>query len=250
MNIGCNNNGSILCQYLGNNTDASIIPVSVSDQTAICNTINAARNLIAGGNLQIRTSGTYYCPAERMLSVVRYAVKGTSLKFIKFFSQQTWDNDLAQLAVYNVMKCQNHDTCHNTPLFSSPGQNIYGYSQAYGSPTRSFGTNITDGITRAVNGWFGELQNCDNPGMLTSDNTVCGHGKQIVQQKVYKVGCAFLNYIYYDPAKKYYWTKVSICCNFSYSIYAPIYSCGAPASKCTTGANPKYPSLCNAGETY
>lgn len=61
---------------------------------------NTLRNQVAGGNV------THLDPAVRM-------------------STMRWDHDLALFALFNAIRCKfQHDNCHRTTRFSSPGQNL------------------------------------------------------------------------------------------------------------------------------
>lgn len=48
------------------------------------------------------------------------------------------------------------------------------------------------------------------------------------------------------------WYTVYYVCNYAVANISgrPVYEKGAPASKCKTGKNAKYPGLCNANEKY
>lgn len=62
-----------------------------------------------------------------------------------------WDDELAAMAAFNVMKCDGHDECRNTEAFIYSGQNIAGMS-FYGQP------NATYHMERAINMWYEEVR--------------------------------------------------------------------------------------------
>lgn len=77
-----------------------------------------------------------------------------------------------------------------------------------------------------------------------------GHFTQIVRDQSYKIGCSISQYVEQKAGRT--WYAVYYVCNYAVTniINYPIYEQGAPASKCKTGNNAKYPGLCSANEKY
>lgn len=77
-----------------------------------------------------------------------------------------------------------------------------------------------------------------------------GHFTQIARDQSYKVGCSISQYV--EQRGGTTWYTVYYVCNYAVTNISnyPIYEKGAPASKCKTGPNAKYPGLCSVNEKY
>ena len=78
-------------------------------------------------------------------------------------------------------------------------------------------------------------------------NSAIGHFTAMVNDANIRVGCGAATY------SQGGFTNYLVACNYArtnvvnYPVYA---SCSNPASKCTTGTNPKYRNLCSVKEKY
>ena len=158
-------------------------------------------------------------------------------------SQQTWNAELAKLAALNVKQCQEkHDSCHNTPLFKSAGQNL-----AWTATTGDF-PSAEQVIKSGIKSWFDEKSNGDQSTIDSCCDSANGqevlHFTQMVQDKAIQVGCAISQYT------KGEWKSSLMACNYAYPNLTPtpVYALGAPASGCNSGANSRYSGLCSTSE--
>lgn len=150
-----------------------------------------------------------------------------------------WSEELAQYAELNTRRCEYGHDCHSTPEMKKSGQNIY--------ETFVSGSNfqeITDVIDGGINSWWSEhvnasqsqIENCCGP-----KNT--WHFLVMANHKSNQVGCAISQFT--NDFKTSY-----MVCNYSYTNVSgtKVYEAGSPASKCETGSDSNYSSLCSKNE--
>lgn len=146
---------------------------------------------------------------------------------------------MASFAALNVKKCKmEHDGCKATDNFPAVGQNLAYYAKT-GDPEP-----IEKFVNNMVKMWYDESK-------TTNQNTIekccgsAGHFTQMVQDQSIQIGCAISRYNKNDG--KWIWKTVLLCCNYSSPNWSAgrVYVSGSPTSRCLSGANPRYPALCN-----
>lgn len=151
-----------------------------------------------------------------------------------------WDDELSFLADLNTKQCQmKHDSCHGTPRFLTPGQNL-----AMRSSTGS-DINIDQSLEIMLNKWANEYKNLVADDVKNLNNVQgIGHFTAIIKDKTTRLGCAMSKNIEGN------WQTLLLACNYSLNniIAQTVYDIGLPASKCLSGENKLFAGLCNVGE--
>uniref|UniRef100_A0A336MC68 CSON012961 protein n=1 Tax=Culicoides sonorensis TaxID=179676 RepID=A0A336MC68_CULSO len=201
-------------------SDAREISLTGTLRSLILERHNANRNRLAGGQLSGLTA---LLPARRMPTI-------------------EWDDELANLAKINAMRCTfGHDQCRNTAKFRYAGQNI-GWSKGYSSDQSA--------IEVSLDGWWNEYKNTrqsdiDRYGSsliyLMNSSYVIGHFTAMSQDRANRIGCG---------ASAYNGNERIIVCNYAFTnvVGQRVYESGTTASGCTTGRNPTYTNLCSTNE--
>lgn len=155
---------------------------------------------------------------------------------------QTWDDELELMSLSNALKCQlAHDSCRDTARYKMAGQNI-------GVACRSRALSTKEEIHNLIQSWYDEYKivtNLEEVKRLGNTQTRgIGHWTQVVQSKVNRIGCSAIKFTRSNC--------IVIGCNYNAGNLRgfPIFTFGAPASRCETGVNPHYPGLCNANEDF
>lgn len=146
--------------------DAKIIQLNDIQKRSVVDAHNSLRNEIALGMKKGFKS------ASKMLTM-------------------SWDEELANLAALNVMKCKmEHDTCNTTPQLNLVGQNIAIQMNKFHR------IDVMNSMLKAIHNWFNEIQlaNQNDIDKCCSRTNVIGHFTQIVQENANKVGCAVSRY--------------------------------------------------------
>ena len=127
----------------------------------------------------------------------------------------------------------NHDSCRNTPAFSSAGQNLASFGGVQG---------VDNLIQQGVDMWWNEVNlatQADIDRCCANFMTV-GHFTQVVADRAIQVGCAISTF----------GSNSLLACNYAFGNMdgQSVYETGASASGCTTGTNPGLTSLCSVSE--
>jgi Cysteine-rich secretory protein family len=136
-----------------------------------------------------------------------------------------------------------HDACRSTPDFKYAGQNL-----GYRASTGNF-QPLNDTIKATIQSWYDEYKDAVQADLdsccSSRSGKVIGHFTQVVRDKATHIGCAVSRY-----TKDNLWKSSLVACNYAITNIQgrPVYVSGNPASGCTTGRNPKYPSLCSVNE--
>lgn len=135
------------------------------------------------------------------------------------------------------MRCVFDHDCHNFDEMKYSGQNIWA--------TTDPEENTASHFEGAISSWYGEIKDAKQEHIEKCCEHSVGHFLQVVRDKSNKVGCAIAKFSNGD------WRNY-IACNYSFGNLrsSRTYVSGAPASGCTTGANPQYPNLCSSAEYY
>ncbi|XP_039958570.1 antigen 5 like allergen Cul n 1 [Bactrocera tryoni] len=217
--IACNNNGNF---HERCSPDARLVDLNFYIPL-ILNEHNERRNKVAAGNV------TGYASAKRM-------------------SVMQWDDELADVATFNVKKCDcEYDGCRNVRRFKYTGQNIV--SQGYTGKENAFSNKEI--IQDAIQSWFEEYIG----GSMTYMNNYpddfdiykeFSHFALMVTEASNYVGCAASRY------KEEQYNTVLLTCNYASAALQnrPIYVEGPAASGCKSGKNDTYPALCSIAEVY
>nr|XP_036222451.1 antigen 5 like allergen Cul n 1-like isoform X2 [Bactrocera oleae] len=184
---------------------------------------NERRNKVAAGNV------TDYASAKRM-------------------AVMQWDKELADVATYNVKKCEcEYDGCRNVRRFKYTGQNIV--SQGYTGKESAFSNKEI--IQDAIESWFEEYVASSMTYMRKYPNDFeiykdFSHFALMVTEASHHVGCAASRY------KDKQYNNVLFTCNYASATLQnrPIYAEGPTASACISGKNDTYPALCSIAEIY
>ncbi|XP_037814055.1 antigen 5 like allergen Cul n 1-like [Lucilia sericata] len=212
--IACNNNGKFAGACAKN---AKIIRITPKLQRKIVQKHNSLRNRVASGKV----------------NGLKGAVRMATIR---------WSPELARLAVYNVKQCKmSHDKCRNTDKFSFAGQNIA--KSSWSGQKKPVGAVLI----QQIQSWFSEHKKCSMSDIRKLKNiSKSGHFTAMVQEKNMAVGCAILR------QRSNGQTMQLMTCNYSYTniLGSAVYRHGRTASKCTTGRNPNFKSLCSVNENY
>ncbi|XP_058974987.1 antigen 5 like allergen Cul n 1-like [Musca domestica] len=185
---------------------------------------NEKRNFVAGGGVE------HLKPACRMATL-------------------EWDDELAEIASYNVLQCKmNHDKCRNTEAFIYSGQNLAWRS--YWRPA-----NIARLFSNSFALWYNEVKDVKmdfiNSFPRGYKGPEIGHFTVMVADRNIRVGCAAASYvdIRIDGGRQIF----LLACNYATTniLELPIYAnCSTAATSCSSGTNPQYPNLCSVSEKY
>ncbi|XP_055842750.1 antigen 5 like allergen Cul n 1-like [Episyrphus balteatus] len=218
--IACNNTGDFAetCS-----SDRDLVEITVADRKAIVQHHNQLRNDMAAGKLE----GFEQSP--RMASM-------------------QWDAELAKLAELNVKTCKfAHDACHNTVRFPYSGQNL-------GELLSNFPHSATtrDMMISLIDSWWSEKKDTTMKEINEyprNFNHVIGHFTVMAVEDNNRVGCAASTFR--DPDVDNYYAFL-FACNYAKTniINGKTYSTGNAASKCKTGSNRNFNSLCSIREKY
>ncbi|XP_073828566.1 venom allergen-1-like [Musca autumnalis] len=213
--IACNNTGAFSSKC----ENPKIVTMSSTLKTFIVDRHNQLRNQIAKGFSPFK-------PAVRMATM-------------------RWHSELAKLAELNVRQCEmKHDKCRNTDTFKYAGQNLADFSS-------SGSIDVTKALKIQIQSWFDEYE--DTPlDVIESYRSPdsgkdVGHFTAMVQDRSTHVGCAALRQSLSSGR-----LRQLLACNYAYTniLRKPVYVTGKVASKCTTGTNANYTSLCSVNEKY
>ncbi|KAM7347467.1 venom allergen-1-like [Cochliomyia hominivorax] len=213
--IACNNKGNFasICK------NPKMIEITPKLRSQILDKHNLLRNRIAKGFGKFPS-------ASRMATMV-------------------WSNELAKLAEYNVKQCQmKHDQCRNTKSFPKAGQNIAI------TTWRGKEMSVSQIVNNHIEKWFNEYKNCPTSAIKSyqspTNGKAIGHFTAMVQDRSTHVGCAIVR------LRKNGSMQQLMTCNYAITniLKKPVYIQGKPASKCTTGRDKKYSSLCSTKEKY
>ncbi|EDV51291.1 venom allergen 3 [Drosophila erecta] len=159
-----------------------------------------------------------------------------------------WHSELADLATLNVKQCVlQHDSCHNTPDFPNSGQNLALINITLLPADR----NHTDEclVKESIGGWWNQSVNITKEQLQRFPKGKLGDSIRnfavMARDNNTFVGCAALRFE--KPAGH---PQFLLACNYA-SNYVPdwpVYK--EKAIGCQSGSDPKYPSLCKAGEQY
>ncbi|KAI8040311.1 antigen 5 like allergen Cul n 1 [Drosophila gunungcola] len=159
-----------------------------------------------------------------------------------------WHTELEYLATLNVKQCDlKYDLCHNTPDFGNSGQNL---ALVNINLLKGDGNHTTECLIReSIGGWWNQSANITKEqlqrfpkGKLAE--SISNFAVMARDNNTF-VGCAALSFE--KPAGH---PQFLLACNYA-SNYVPdwpIYR--EKAIGCQSGSDPKYPSLCKAGEQY
>ncbi|XP_037818685.1 antigen 5 like allergen Cul n 1-like [Lucilia sericata] len=202
--------------------DAEMMEIDESLQKLIVDKHNEKRNTIAGGEYDSLK------PACRMATI-------------------EWDDELAYLAEFNVLKCKmEHDDCHNTNDFKYSGQNL-------GEMGFRGEINQTERILQSIDLWYEEKEHVSQSIIDEYPNDYSGpdigHFTVMMADRNIRVGCAAATYSVSGENYKNY----LLACNYAttnmigFAIYK---SCDKPAADCESGTNESYKNLCSPKESY
>ncbi|XP_023304693.2 venom allergen 5-like [Lucilia cuprina] len=227
MHSGCRDgvlhNGKF--QYPPCPDNAAIMPLSEKDKQDILEFHNNQRNFVACGGLY-----------------KKYGIKpGCRHGVIR------WDKELEKTAFLHSSYCTfAHDKCRNTIKYPFAGQNL-GILYFVGKPMNAtaYG-NVLSCL------WYAEHR-VTKMAMIDSfyhqTEVMVGHFLTSLNERNDRIGCTCIKF-YYAAKKK---EAVMLSCNYPTTNIAKstVYnSCKVPASKCTTGTDPKYKFLCSSKEVY
>ncbi|XP_055846801.1 antigen 5 like allergen Cul n 1-like [Episyrphus balteatus] len=218
--IACNNTGEFATTC---SSDKKLIKISPDFRRAMVKQHNKLRNQLASGDMKP------FEPSPRMASM-------------------QWNNELADLAELNVKTCKfAHDACHNTKNFSTSGQNI---AITWSSdPIESQAESI---ILSMIDSWWAEKNETSMKEINSYPENfehVIGHFTVMAVEENNRMGCAASSYR--DPEQENWFTILYTCNYAKTNIFdRSIYSTGKSASKCTSGVNPNFKSLCAQKEVY
>ncbi|XP_065368980.1 venom allergen 3-like [Calliphora vicina] len=227
MHSGCRDgirhNGKF--QYPPCPDNAELIPLTDSDKQDILDFHNEQRNYVACGGLYKEYGIRPGC---------RHGVV-------------TWDKELEKTAFLHTSYCTfAHDKCRNTLKYPLSGQNL-GIMTYVGKHH-----NATAYINVLSYLWYVEYRLTEMP-MIDSfyhqTKVMVGHFLTSLNERNNRVGCTFAKFYFAEKKKE----AVMLSCNYPTTNIArgTIYnSCKVPASKCTTGTDPKYKFLCSTKEEY
>ncbi|XP_061390202.1 antigen 5 like allergen Cul n 1-like, partial [Musca vetustissima] len=215
--IACNNNG--VRSFSPRCENPKIVTITPKIRDFIVNRHNQLRNQIAKGFPPFK-------PAARMATM-------------------RWHGELARLAELNVRQCAMiHDECRNTDAFRYAGQNL-------GEIRSSRAIDVLKALKFQIQSWFDEYK--DTPVDLIDkfrsleSGAQIGHFTAIIQDKSTHIGCAIMHQTLLTGRH-----HQLLACNYAYTnvLHRPVYVTGRSASKCTTGTNANYTSLCSVNEKY
>ncbi|XP_011185173.2 antigen 5 like allergen Cul n 1 [Zeugodacus cucurbitae] len=217
--IACNNSGKFVesCPPDAKLMDLTpYIPLIVKEH-------NDRRNKVAAGNV------TGYESAKRM-------------------AVMQWDQELADVATFNVKKCEcEYDGCRNVRRFQYTGQNIV--LQAYTGKMNAF--TDKELIQDAIENWFEEYVAGKMDYMREYPNDIeiykdFSHFALMITEANHHVGCAASRY------KDAEYNNVLFTCNYASAclLGLPIYKEGPAGSGCKHGKNSTYTALCTTAEKY
>ncbi|KAI8120339.1 Venom allergen 3 [Lucilia cuprina] len=210
--VACNNNGKFAGSCAKN---AKIVRITPQLQRKIVKKHNSLRNRVASG----KVNG--FKGAVRMATI-------------------RWSPELSKLAEYNVKQCKmSHDKCRNTDKFSLAGQNVA--KSSWSGQKKAVGTVLIE----QIQSWYAEHKKCSMSEIRNLQNIAkSGHFTAMVQEKNMAVGCAILRQTSNGQ------TMQLMACNYAYTniLGSAVYRDGSTASKCTTGRNPNFKSLCSFKE--
>lgn len=134
-----------------------------------------------------------------------------------------------------------HDGCRDTAGYKMAGQNL-------GLTCGNYALSVKERIEDHTQRWYDEhkiLTDLEEVKRLGKTQTQgIGHWTQLVQSKANRIGCSAIKFTRANC--------IMVGCNYNAgNLWGfPIFTFGAPASLCQTGANPKYPGLCNSNEDF
>ncbi|XP_065368979.1 tabinhibitin 2-like [Calliphora vicina] len=227
MHSGCRDgilhNGKF--QYPPCPDNAEIIPLTESDKQDILDFHNEQRNFVACGGLY-----------------KEYGIKPGCRHGVI-----TWDKELEKTAFLHTSYCTfAHDKCRNTLKYPFSGQNlgILTYVGKHLNAT-AYG-NVISYL------WYIEYR-LTVMAMIDSyyhqTKVMVGHFLTSLNERNNRIGCTCAKFYFAEKKKE----AVMLSCNYPTTNIArsTIYnSCKVPASKCTTGTDPKYKFLCSTKEEY
>ncbi|XP_061388375.1 antigen 5 like allergen Cul n 1-like [Musca vetustissima] len=205
-------------------SNAAFVAIDDKLKAEIVRAHNEKRNLVAGGGVD------HLKPACRMATM-------------------EWDDELAEIASYNVLQCKMaHDKCRNTKTFMYAGQNL-AWRSYWGA------TNATKLFRNSFALWWNEVKDVKMDFIDSYPRGYkgpqIGHLTVMVADRNIRVGCAAASYLdtRVDGGRQIF----LIACNYATTnmLEFPIYDkCSSPATNCKTGTNPQFPNLCSASEKY
>lgn len=150
------------------------------------------------------------------------------------------------MSLTNAMQCKMvKDECRRTAKYKQVGQNLYELC----SSANYLPINIA--IDFAVKSWYEENQQITN---LSEEHNVdedtlakSGQFLQVVKSNADRIGCSIVQYL---DVKNYRCTSISCNYNAESIVGVPTYEIGPTASRCSTGTNSNYTSLCSEDENY
>lgn len=150
------------------------------------------------------------------------------------------------MSLTNVMQCKlTRERCRRTANYKHVGQNFYEVcSSAKSSP-------ISRAFDLAIRSWVDEHNRISE---LSEEHFVdwsalknTGRFLQLVKSNADRVGCSAIEY---RDVRNYRCTIIECFYNARSIANVPTYEIGPAASRCETGANPKFNGLCSENEDY
>lgn len=159
----------------------------------------------------------------------------------------TWDETLEYLAAIQIQNCNmKHDQCHATMSHPMAGQNL-GF---IGSSKQLEKNDIF--LRSTINSWFEEYKNTPASIIDRFENrflSTSGHFAVMARENNHKIGCAMINFNYYNQNVKYYGKMLT--CNYAETniVNQHVYTSGESCSECShygLQCSWKYRNLCSA----
>lgn len=164
---------------------------------------------------------------------------------------QSWDDELELMSQVSALFCNveaNDQLCLTTPKYKIPGTNRIELCQW----TQNVQPN-ENLINRAMQSWYDHykglknLEDVNNVGSTGADISNFGNWMQMVRSNADRIGCSMIEYTKQDE----YYCKQIVCNNNAAVLQGlPVFTFGAPASRCKMGKNPNYPGLCDRSEDF
>uniref|UniRef100_A0A1A9W0G3 SCP domain-containing protein n=1 Tax=Glossina brevipalpis TaxID=37001 RepID=A0A1A9W0G3_9MUSC len=173
-------------------------------------------------------------------------------KFACRMATMSWNEELAEIAKYNVRKCAlRYDSCFNTSSFKYPGQNLGTYRTTLGIP-------IDERIKWILLNWYKQVANSRDEFVESYPysyyQTNFSHFAIMMSDRNIVVGCAASSYSEYAKKLGITLNTTLLACNYATTnmVGFPIYdtNCSKAALNCASGFNEKYLNLCSLKERY
>lgn len=159
----------------------------------------------------------------------------------------TWDETLEYLAAIQIQSCNmKHDQCRSTMSHPMAGQNI-----GFGGSSKPLENNEVF-LKSTINSWFEEYKKTPVSVIDRFDNSFLGssgHFTVMARENNHKIGCALINFNYYNKNVKYYGKMLT--CNYAETnvVHQHVYTSGESCSECShygLQCSWKYRNLCSS----